>query len=286
MDPMNDCSSVPGSRQPRGWLSFSVRTLLIVTTLFGVWMGLRVNAACRQEQGVAAIRKLGGWVQYDYEHDPQTGNRIPAAKSWVPKPILDRTGPDLFHDVVHINMVYNDDGKRLDNPQVTDAVKNQLAAFPRLRELLLKDSQATDDCLAAAGKLSRLEKLYCWNAAAVTDGGTAHLRRLTRLTQIHISGSRITDETLGTFGTMWQLERLSLQENHFTDRGLSHLKNLRHLKSLWVDLGKSDISDTGLIHLEGLPALEELAVQNSRVTPAGIAKLKRATPALKTVITN
>src|SRR4030095_10177293 len=128
-----------------------------------------------------------------------------------------------FHDVVHINMVYNNDGKRLDNHQVTDAVKYQLAAFPRLRELLLKESQATDDCLAAAGSLSQLEKLYCWDAAELTDLGTSHLRRLTRLKHIHVTRSQITDESLRTFGAMWQLEELSLQENHFTDGGLSYL---------------------------------------------------------------
>ena len=286
---VNDCSPSTRNnsrRPPRRWLSFSVRTLLVLITLVGIWMGLRVNAARRQEQAVAAIQKLGGWVRYDFELDPQTDKRIPGAKSWVPKPVLDRTGLDLFHDVVHINMVYNDDGKRLDNRQVTDAVKFQLAAFPRLRELLLKESQATDECLAAAGSLSQLEKLYCWDAAELTDLGTSHLRRLTRLKHIHVSRSQITDESLRTFGAMWQLEELSLQENHFTDRGLSYLKKLKHLKSLWVDLGKSDISDSGLVHLEGLPSLEVLAVQHSRVTPAGIEKLKQTTPTLKKVLAN
>src|SRR6185369_10233433 len=116
-------------------------------------------------------------------------------------------------------------------------------AFPRLRELLLKESQASDECLAAAAKLPLLEKIYCWDAAKVTDAGTAHLSRLSRLKHIHISGSQITDESLRTFGTMPQLEQLSLQQNQFTDRGLSYVKNLKHLKALVVDLGPTDISD-------------------------------------------
>lgn len=276
-------SNGTSSRPRRRWLRFSIRTLLILVTLCGVWLGLKVNAARRQQQAVAEIQKLGGWVRYDFECDRQTGRRLPGAKSWVPKAILDRTGLDLFHDVVHLNMVYNDDVRRIDNQQLTDAVKHHLAAFPRLKELLLKESQATDDCLAKAAQLSHLQKIYCWDARTVTDSGTAHLKRLSRLAVIHLSGSEITDESLRVFGTMRQLEELSLQRNRFTDRGLAHLKDLKLLRSLAVDLGVTDITDAGLVHLEGCQRLERLLVQHTNVTAAGVARLQRAVPSLKTV---
>jgi hypothetical protein len=34
---------------PRRWLRFSLRTLLIAITLFGIWLGLRVNAGRREQ---------------------------------------------------------------------------------------------------------------------------------------------------------------------------------------------------------------------------------------------
>jgi hypothetical protein len=272
-------------KRPPPWRTFSLRTLLILVTIAGIGLGLRVNAARRQQRAIAEIQKLGGWFRYDFEFDAKTDKRIPGAKSWVPDWILKRTGLDLFHDVASVNMVYSNDGpRRQDNQQVTDAVRHQLAAFPRLRSLLLKESQASDECLAAVARVRHLESLYCWDAHALTDAGVAHLRRLPRLKYIHISDSQLTDDSLRTFGLMPQLEGLSLQENYFTDRGLAELRNLKRLKSLWVDLGKSDISDAGLSYLEGLPALEELAVQHSRVTADGVEQLKRKVPSLKKVL--
>jgi hypothetical protein len=228
------------------------------------------------------VTQLGGWVRYDFELLDARHDRIPGAKSWVPTWLLERTGLDLFHDVVEVNMVYNNERGRRDNSQVTDEIKQHLHAFPRLEMLLLKEGQASDECLAAASRLPRLKKLYCWDAHDATDAGAAHLRRLSNLTYIHISESKLTDESLRSFGRMPQLEGLSLQGNQFTDSGLAHLKDLDQLTSLWVNMGQSRMSDAGLAHLSGLTSLEVLAVP-AEVTDEGVAKLKQKLPNLKTV---
>jgi hypothetical protein len=218
-------------------------------------------AARRQAEAVAQVQKLGGWVLYDFQFDPTVRgtSRKPNAQSRVPPWLLDRAGLDMFHSVVQVNMVYNEPpgGRRQDNQQITDSIKQTLARLPRLRQILLKDTQATDECLKAIGRLPFMERLYCWDAHNVTDLGVAQLRLLRRLKYVHLSKSKITDESLRIFGRMPQLEALSLQQNTFTDAGLAHL--------------------------HGLKLLETLAISDTHATSDGVAQLKQTLPALKTV---
>ena len=51
----------------RRWYQFSLRTLLLVMTVFAVWLGIKIHQARQQKQAVAAIEKLGGTVYYDYQ---------------------------------------------------------------------------------------------------------------------------------------------------------------------------------------------------------------------------
>ena len=58
------------------WFQYSLRTLLLVVLLASIgmsWVAVRVQGARRQKAAVEAIKKLGGWVIYDWEFD-QSGN--------------------------------------------------------------------------------------------------------------------------------------------------------------------------------------------------------------------
>src|SRR6478672_8027951 len=109
---------------------FNLRTLLLAITALGVWMAWYVSAARRQAEAVAQVRKLGGWVLYDFEFDPTVRgtSRKPSARSRVPPWLVDRAGLDMFHSVVQVNMVYNypAGGSRQDNQQTTDSIKQTL----------------------------------------------------------------------------------------------------------------------------------------------------------------
>src|SRR5262245_15562709 len=102
---------------------FNLRTLLLAMTALGVWMGWYVTAARRQAEAVAEVRRLGGWVLYDFEFDPTVRgtSRIPNAQSRVPQWLVDRAGLDMFHSVAHVNMVYHEPAgsRRQDNQQTT-----------------------------------------------------------------------------------------------------------------------------------------------------------------------
>ncbi len=48
-------------------LRFSVRGLIVVVLVIGGWMGWMVRCARIQREAVAAIKKAGGGVCYDWE---------------------------------------------------------------------------------------------------------------------------------------------------------------------------------------------------------------------------
>src|SRR4029077_16423144 len=103
---------------------------------------------------------------------------------------------DFFHHVVEVNLVYNDDANsRLDNHNESDEVLRHLAAFPRLKRLMLHGGQASDEGLTYVGNLRELEEIYMWDAKSLSDKGIARLANLRRLTSIHVDNSRITDES-------------------------------------------------------------------------------------------
>jgi hypothetical protein len=67
----NDLSKPKPKR--RRWLQFSLRTLLVLTLLFALFMGWvasKLNTLRRQQRAAEAIMALGGSVQYRYQFDP------------------------------------------------------------------------------------------------------------------------------------------------------------------------------------------------------------------------
>jgi hypothetical protein len=135
--------------------------------------------------------------------------------------------------------------------------------------------------MAHVGQLRELEEIYMWDAKNLSDKGIGRLADLRRLKSIHASFSQITDESLRIFGRMSQMERLSLQGNHFTDRGLAHLAGLSRLDGLYIGIGDCQVTDAGLVYLEGLPVLTFLELQESKVTDQGVRRLQDKLPKLK-----
>lgn len=259
----------------RRWFQFSLRSLLVLFTVFGVWLGLHIRSARRQQQAVAAIKAYGGWVYYDFQkYNTRTGAFDPKAETWAPRWLVSRSGLDLFHDVEAVNLVFNDDtAQRLDNNNLTADAIPHLSALPHVRALYLQKTQVTDEGMKVIGGLKNLEVLLVWDASEITDAGTVHLQGLERLEQLHLSNARITDESLKTFSRLPRLIGLSLQGNRFTDKGLAYLQGMQQLETLWIGLGDPQITDTGLAHLKNLTNLRQLDLQNTRVTAKGLEQL-------------
>lgn len=264
-------------------ISLRIAMLFVFFTALG--LAWQVNKARKQREAVEAVKNYGGWVHYDYEfvNGKLTPGQTPWAPGWLRRPL----GDELFQDVTQVSLVYDDStGKRFDikNHAPADDVLARLRGLTKLKTLLLKGSQATDEGLRSIGTLANLEELFIWDGENVTDAGVAHLKNLTRLETFHLSKSKITDAGLASLARLSHLEHLSLQNNSFSDVGLSYLRGMSSLKQLHVGLGEQNITDEGMKSLAGLTNLEVLDIQNSKVTDQGLESLK-GLPNLKQIWT-
>lgn len=261
------------SRRPyRRRLQFGLRTLLVLVTVFGVWFGIYMHRVRRQKDAVQAIREFGGWVCYDFQETSRAGSSFFDAKAEpsVPKWLLSHLGEDFFFNVVACNF---DPGDNI-APNARRAPLYVLEAFPALRELYLKDGQATDDGLRIIGTLKHLRILYLWACPDVTDAGIIHLANLSDLEKIAITNSRIGDDSLGLLGSRPKMQAMLLQFNQFSDNGLARLKGCDHLRTLSLGFGSTNITDAGMLFLGHLTKLEELDLQGTGVTDAGLGHLE------------
>jgi hypothetical protein len=260
----------------RRWFRFSLRTFLVFVTLFCIWAAWWMHSARRQKQAVDAIREYGGWVYYDYEFDSATRpNRVHSGSPW-PTWVVDAFGVDMLHNVVEVNLVYSyDSGKREDGRNASDEIIPHLEGIPNLRRLFLHSTQVTDATMPHIARLRKLEVFFVWDAHELSDKGVQHLAGLKRLRDIHINDSRIGDESLRVFGQLPRIEQLSLQGNHFSDEGLTHLEEMERVKSLWIGLSNGKITDQGAMHLLRLRALEVLEVSHASISPAMQNRLRQ-----------
>ena len=86
--------AAPVSRPWRRYLRFSMRGLIVLLVVIGVALGWLVRGARNQREAVAAIRKTGGLVSYDWES--KNGKWVRNGRPWAPKWLVDALGVDYF----------------------------------------------------------------------------------------------------------------------------------------------------------------------------------------------
>ena len=58
------------SKRKRVWrrlLQFRLRTILLLTTVVAIWLGWWMTSARQQREAVAALRKIGAYISYDFQ---------------------------------------------------------------------------------------------------------------------------------------------------------------------------------------------------------------------------
>lgn len=173
--------------------------------------------------------------------------------------------------------------------------------FARLNHLPLTDldlggTRVTDDGLAA---ISRCASLRCLGLGGtlVSDAGLVHLQALPELETLDLSGCQeglsAIDRICQSVGSGYLRLRRTFHENgqpfvrydlfwsepgdaHITDSGLAHVRELRRLRTLYLD-GRG-VSAPGLSQLSPLTQLETLSLQGTRITRGAIRQTKTALP--------
>jgi hypothetical protein len=89
----------------RRYLTFSLRSLFVLTTALAVWLGVVVNRAREQREAVKAIGQLGGGVYYNcnwVEFTPRWRHHVAVERprpNWLQRQI----GEDYFQDVWQVD---------------------------------------------------------------------------------------------------------------------------------------------------------------------------------------
>jgi hypothetical protein len=132
---------------------------------------------------------------------------------------------------------------------VTDEGLKNLKGLEELRRLTLEDPQ-------------------------VTGRGFAAIKRLPRLARLQLGRSRVDDDGLAAIAQVEVLEQLELDGTMVTDAGLARLNALPNLRQLTLNQA-TRLTDKATDALKGMPALAELAVRDSSLSPKAISELKK-----------
>ena len=160
----------------RRWLQFSLRTMLIVVTVFCIWMAIATKQARDQRQAVEMILEVGGRVKYDHEND-QSG---PPGPEWLRRLI----GDEYFFSVTSVDLTGLD---------ISDDSLAAVKRFTDLGWLHLNNTQITDAGLVHLKGLTNLQTLFLGNTQ-ISDAGLEHLKGLTNIGLLYLRNSRVTEE--------------------------------------------------------------------------------------------
>ena len=210
----------PVRRPWRRFLRLSVRGLIVLVLVIGVWLGWVVRSARIQREAVAAIEQAGGSVKYDWEWS--NGKDVRGGKPWAPRLLVDLIGVDYFGHVTAV------------------------AFFELGRTKPSGLKVLNDTVIAQVGRLTELERLYLYASPTtevglghrrnnVTDAGLVHLKGLTKLSVLDLRVAKITGTGLLHLKGLTRLSALDLSDTNITDAGMVHLKALTNLS--YVGLG-------------------------------------------------
>jgi hypothetical protein len=243
-------SAPPGCR----WLRFSLRTLLVLVTVFGVWLGVKVDQARRQKRAVENLSALGArfWFEHQRTSDGGFDGRI---ELHVPAWARELCGDDFFQNVRGI-YVRRRPGENVDQPrQITDEDLKCLADLPQLEILQIVSAPISDAGLAHVVYPERLTNVSLSNTN-IGDGFLRQLRAAKRLESLWLDNTRVTDDGLAELHGITSLRRLSLSGTETGDRGLAVFRQCRRLESLKPG---TKVTNAGIQSFETLQSIKGLS---------------------------
>jgi hypothetical protein len=298
MTPNETLRPSSSSRPKRGWLRYSLRTLLVATTVLCIWLGIKVNSARRQHDAVNAILKSGGEVVFDYQMVPEGKPREflldPIAAPSEPAWLLKWLSLDYFHEVVGVvlgpehaipktdfvrladlrklirlqlagaKIVLPDGGTRL----IQAADLPPLGTFHGLRELMIDHAEIDGTCVT---DLAANLKVLALAVTHVDDAGMLQIGKLTDLEVLRLASTLITDTGVKQLYGLQRLSYLDIRDTAVTDAGIREIGKLNALKAIAV--GGTCITDVGLKQIAGLVQLSDIDLNNTTITDESIGTL-------------
>ena len=271
----------PNPSKRRRWLRFSLRSLLIATTLVGSllgWVTFEIRRGRAIEQAIIEVNLEG----FTYKSPVPEWMR-PALGEYFLATVAGGTGwvdgvPVYLGDVCKLTI----EELAFTNLRLSDAQFAQLEGMKSLEEIYLHNVEISD---AALEHLAGITGLKCLMLIETTigDAGVKHVEILKNLDALHLSKANVTDSGMAHLQNMTNLTSLSLAGTQISDAGLANISGLKKLVRL--SLAQTSVTDAGLAHLYGLTNLEYLSLLDTSATTAGVRKLRRALPNCEIILT-
>jgi uncharacterized membrane protein len=117
-------------------------------------------------------------------------------------------------------------------------------------------------------------------ASSFTDNDLLNIEPVfDRITKASFIGSDISDDALYHIANMSSLQELYLQQTKIKGTGLLHLSKLKNL--VLLDLSKSEVTDAQLLNILHLPALKDVYIYETTISPEVLKALKDNRPAMQ-----
>jgi hypothetical protein len=280
-------------RPTRRWFrwQFGLRTLLgvmlIACVVFAYLAHYRQEYEReydREQPAIKAIAEIGGKCEMSAD--------APRVACWL--------APDKTSRVVAVDLAYRVLGigcgpgvcivQHSLHQRVTDDWLSRLAPLEHLESLDLSGNAVSAEGLLALRNLKRLKTLDLTDCT-IKDSDLAELASFPQLQTLRLGGATIGDEGLRHIGAIASLEDLDIGRT-FESRlssdfleepgatrppstidGLGYFRALPRLKKLC--LGRANLSAAEIDVLQSLPCLDELGIDFSRITAAGVDRIRR-----------
>jgi hypothetical protein len=161
-------------------------------------------------------------------------------------------------------------------------VLKALGPMPELETLSTNGMDAADDAMETLAVFPKLKTIAFFHPGKQFSGtGLASLSKLSTLERLTVAGSaEVGDAALAAIAKLGQLKELRIWHTGATTAGLQHLGSLKKLTSFTLGQRLSSsppvtLSDDGIEIISGLTSLESVTLQEARLTPTALAKLKK-----------
>jgi internalin A len=173
------------------------------------------------------------------------------------------------------------------NGQLGDAFLKVFSRMPNLKLLSLQGNAFSDDGLKHLAEFKQLRSLWIgMNQRPLTDAGAQHLAGLTALEELDLQGAQLSDATVAALKDLKQLRMLYLNApsrgGPITDASIEHLLGMSKLQNLGIQ--NTRLTEQGVKRLLALPELKELLVSRSAISEGLQAQLEKQRPSLRLFI--
>jgi len=202
-------SPEPGmtAKPKRRWYQFSLKAILVVTTLASIplgWLANDWNAVRKRKAAIATLQQSGAWLDYDQSQ--------PFRPSWL-RP---RLGQESDGEVWKIRFEIEPD-------KITDAGLIPVGGLSKLRYLSINQTRVTDAGLRHIAGLTELEWPFLHDTQ-VSDDGLIFLADHARLKCLGLHRTQISDAGLLHLARLSRLEYLDIRDTHVTEQGIGKLQ--------------------------------------------------------------